>query len=111
MNVRPLRDGIYVKKLPAAKLSELIVIPDVAQPESTRWEVLAVGPGKRGKKGQIIPCDVRVGDVVVLGPYKDYEDGEFAFFTQGDIRYIEQPDVNFARGYFDEYIEPAPHSL
>lgn len=94
-HIRPLRDGIYVKKLPAAKLSELIIIPDVAQPESTRWEVLAVGPGKRGKKGQIIPCDVKVGDVVVLGPYIDYEAGQHAIFMEGDIRYVE----------------PTPHSL
>lgn len=67
-----------------------LVIPDIAQEASTRWEVLAVGPGKRNKKGHRIPCDVKPGDVVVLGPYKDYEDGDLAMFMEGDIRYIEQ---------------------
>ena len=87
--VRPLNDRIYVKKLPAVEYSGLLVIPDVAQEPSTRWEVLAVGPGKRGKRGERIPCDVKPGDVVVLGPYNDFEDGQTALFQEGDIRYVE----------------------
>ena len=65
------------------------VVTDVSRETSTRWEVLAVGPGKRGKRGERIPCDIKPGDVVVLGPYNDFEDGHTALFQEGDIRYVE----------------------
>ena len=89
MRVRPLNDRILVKRLSARQLTSLIIVPEIAQPESTRWEVLSVGPGKRGKKGQRIPCDTKPGDVVVLGPYNDFEAGDVAMFQEGDVRYVE----------------------
>ena len=92
MNVRPLRDNIYVRRLPDVNRGT-IIIPDVAQEPSTRWEVLAVGPGKLGKKGHRIPCDVKPGDVVVLGHRNDYEAGELAIFMEGDVRYVESSNA------------------
>lgn len=89
MNVRPLSDRILVKRLPSQEYQGLIIIPDVSRETSTRWEVLAVGPGKRGKKGQRIPCDVKPGDTVVLGPYNDFEAGDVAMFQEADVRYVE----------------------
>ena len=89
MNVRPLNDRILVQRLPSLAETGLIIRPEVAQEASTRWLVMAVGPGKRGKRGQRIPCDVKPGDTVVLGPYNDYEQGDLAMFQEGDVRYVE----------------------
>lgn len=88
--IHPLNDRIVVRRLPTKpSRTSRIIIPEVAQSESTRWLVLAVGPGKRNKKGQRIPCDVKPGDKVVLGPYNDFIEGDVAMFQEGDVRYVE----------------------
>ena len=47
-----------------------IVLPETAEKERpTRGKVLAVGPGKKNDKGEIIPMSVKVGDVVLFKKY------------------------------------------
>ena len=61
--LRPLRDRIVVKPLKRVRSDRLIVID---HENETLGEVMAVGPGKRTKRG-IQPLDVQVGDVVRFG--------------------------------------------
>ena len=55
-----------------------LVIPDTAKEKPQQGEVLAVGPG-RFEDGQLIPIDVKVGDIVLYSKYGGTEvtvDGE-----------------------------------
>jgi chaperonin GroES len=70
MNLRPLHDRVIVKRLDQeTKTSSGIVIPDNAAEKPDQGEVLAVGPGKRNDKGELLALAVKVGDRVLFGKY------------------------------------------
>ncbi len=71
MNLRPLEDRIVVRPSEAEETTVSgIVIPDTAKEKPQQGEVLAVGPGRRSEQtGEVIPLDVKVGDVVVYSKY------------------------------------------
>ncbi len=71
MNLHPLDDRIVVRPSEAEQTTASgLVIPDTAKEKPQQGEVLAVGPGRRAETtGEIIPLDVKVGDVVVYSKY------------------------------------------
>ncbi len=74
MNLRPLHDRVIVKRLEEEKKSAGgIIIPDNASEKPSRGKVLAVGAGKKGDDGKLIPMDVKKGDTVLFGKYSGSE--------------------------------------
>jgi len=71
MSLQPLEDRIIVKPGEAEETTVSgLVIPDTAKEKPQQGEVLAVGPGRRSEQtGEIIPLDVKVGDIVVYSKY------------------------------------------
>jgi chaperonin GroES len=71
MNLRPLEDRIVVRPTEAEETTVSgIVIPDTAKEKPQQGQVLAVGPGRRSEQtGDVIPLDVKVGDIVVYSKY------------------------------------------
>jgi chaperonin GroES len=71
MALKPLDDRIVVRPSEAEeKTASGLVIPDTAKEKPQQGEVLAVGPGRRSDyTGDIIPLDVKVGDIVVYSKY------------------------------------------
>jgi chaperonin GroES len=74
MNIRPLHDRIVVKRIEAEdnKVGGLY-IPDSAKEKPQEGEVVAVGNGKRGDDGKVIPPDVKAGDRILFGKYSGSE--------------------------------------
>ncbi|MBZ5605213.1 MAG: co-chaperone GroES [Acidobacteriia bacterium] len=70
MNIRPLHDRIVVKRVEEdeTKVGGLF-IPDSAKEKPQKGEVVAVGKGKRGDDGKLIPLDVQAGDKILFGKY------------------------------------------
>ncbi len=88
MNLRPLEDRIIVRPSEAEQTTVSgIVIPDTAKEKPQQGDVLAVGPGRRSEQtGEVIPLDVKVGDVVVYSKYGGTEisvDGEDLLILNG----------------------------
>lgn len=70
LKLRPLADRVIVKRVEnETKTASGIVIPDSAAEKPDQGEVLAVGPGKKNEKGDLIAMNVRVGDRVLFGKY------------------------------------------
>ena len=70
MNLRPLHDRVIVKRIESeTKTASGIVIPDNAAEKPDQGEVLAVGPGKRNDKGELLALNVKDGDRVLFGKY------------------------------------------
>ncbi len=71
MNIRPLYDRIVVKRLDANedKTAGGLFIPDSAKEKPQEGEVVAVGQGKRGDDGKLMPLDVKAGDRILFGKY------------------------------------------
>jgi chaperonin GroES len=63
MNVRPLSDRILVRRVDAEEqVKGGIIIPDTAKETPQEAEVIAVGPGKRNKNGDVIVPAVKSGE-------------------------------------------------
>ena len=70
MNLQPIEDRIVIRPQDAESTTASgLVIPDTAKEKPQQGEVLAVGAGRRGDTGDLIPMDVSVGDVVVYSKY------------------------------------------
>ncbi len=78
MNLQPLDDRIVVRPSEAEQTTASgLVIPDTAKEKPQQGEVLAVGPGRRAENtGEVIPLDVKVGDIVVYSKYGGTEISE-----------------------------------
>jgi chaperonin GroES len=80
MKFRPLHDRVVVKRIDEEqKTKGGIIIPDTAKEKPMQGEVLAVGPGARNDKGELVAPDVKPGDRVLFGKWSGTEvklDGE-----------------------------------
>ena len=80
MKFRPLHDRVVVRRVEEEqKSSGGIIIPDTAKEKPMEGEVVAVGPGARNEKGEIVPLDVKAGDRILFGKWSGTEvklDGE-----------------------------------
>jgi chaperonin GroES len=70
MDLQPLGDRLIVEVLEEEETTESgIVLPDTAKEKPQRGRVLAVGPGGRNDKGDIIPMDVAERDEIIFSKY------------------------------------------
>src|SRR6266480_3719537 len=70
MDLQPLGDRLIVEALEEEETtSSGIVLPDTAKEKPQRGRVLAVGPGARNDKGEIVPMEVAVGDEIIFSKY------------------------------------------
>ena len=80
MKVRPLHDRIIVDRLDDGEQQiGGIIIPDSAKEKPQQGEVVAVGPGGRNEKGELVAMEVKAGDRVLFGKWSGTEvklDGE-----------------------------------
>ncbi|SPD71981.1 Cpn10 chaperonin GroES, small subunit of GroESL [uncultured Desulfobacterium sp.] len=74
MKIRPLGDRILVLRVKEEeKTSGGIIIPDTAKEKPQEGQVVAVGRGKTGDKGERIPMTVKAGDRILFGKYAGNE--------------------------------------
>jgi chaperonin GroES len=90
MKFRPLHDRVVVRRIEAdQKTAGGIIIPDTAKEKPQQGEVIAVGPGARNEKGEVVALDVKVGDRVLFGKWSGTEvriDGE-------DLLIMKESDI------------------
>lgn len=90
MKFVPLQDRILVRRIDVdEKTAGGIIIPDTAKEKPMKGEVIAVGPGARTEKGEILPMEIKVGDHIVFGKWSGTEvkiDGE-------DLVIMKESDV------------------
>ena len=90
MNFRPLHDRVAVKRVEEEqKTKGGLIIPDTAKEKPMQGEVLAVGPGARDDKGDLVPLSVQVGDRVLFGKWSGTEvkidDEEVLIMKESDL--------------------------
>src|SRR5205809_289607 len=70
MDLQPLGDRLIVEPLEEEETTTSgIVLPDTAKEKPQRGRVLAVGPGARNDKGEVMPLEVAEGDEVIYSKY------------------------------------------
>ncbi|WIA12997.1 hypothetical protein OEZ86_006295 [Tetradesmus obliquus] len=66
----PLLDRVLIERIIApTKSAGGVLLPESAVPKVNEGVVLAVGPGRRNKDGDLIPVGVKEGDKVLLPEY------------------------------------------
>ena len=91
MQIKPISDHILIEPVKEEERTKAgIFLPDTASKEkSEEGTVIAVGPGKRNEKGEIIPISVKVGDKVLFAKYGPNEikvdNKEYLIATESDI--------------------------
>ena len=74
MKFRPLHDRVVVRRLESEeRTAGGIIIPDTAKEKPQQGEVVAVGPGARNEKGELVALDVKVGDKILFGKWSGTE--------------------------------------
>ena len=74
MKFRPLHDRVVVKRIEEEqKTKGGMIIPDTAKEKPMQGEILAVGPGARNEKGEVVGLDVRAGDRVLFSKWSGNE--------------------------------------
>jgi chaperonin GroES len=90
MKFRPLHDRVVVRRLEQEeKTRGGIIIPDTAKEKPQEGEVIAVGPGARNEKGEVVALDVKAGDRILFGKWSGTEvkiDGE-------DLLIMKESDI------------------
>lgn len=91
MKIKPLSDHILIEPIKEEeKTKSGILLPETAEKERPeQGKVIAVGPGKRNEKGEIIPISVKPGQKVLFkkyGPDEIKVDGkEYLIASEDDI--------------------------
>ena len=69
-DLQPLGDRLIVEVLEEEETTVSgIGLPDTAKEKPQRGRVLAVGPGARNDKGELVPMDLADGDEVIFSKY------------------------------------------
>ena len=80
MKFRPLHDRVVVRRIEEDERTRGgIIIPDTAKEKPQQGEIVAVGPGARDEKGNLVPLGVKPGERVLFGKWSGTEvkiDGE-----------------------------------
>ena len=91
MNIKPLADHILIEPIKEEEKTKAgIFLPETASKEkSEEGKVVAVGPGKRNEKGEVIPVSVKPGDKVLFSKYGPSEikvdDKEYLIAREDDL--------------------------
>ena len=90
MKFRPLHDRVVVRRIEEDDRTKGgIIIPDTAKEKPQQGEIVAVGPGARDEKGNLVPPDVKPGERVLFGKWSGTEvkiDGE-------DLLIMKESDI------------------
>lgn len=90
MTFRPLHDRVVVKRIEQeGKTKGGIIIPDTAKEKPQEGEIIAVGPGARNEKGELVALEVKSGDRILFGKWSGTEvnvDGE-------DLLIMKESDI------------------
>lgn len=74
VKLKPLGNRILAKRLEAEeKMKGGIILPDTAKKKQETAQVVAIGTGKKDKKGELIAFPVKVGDKILMDKYSGQE--------------------------------------
>ncbi|NGX60868.1 MAG: 10 kDa chaperonin [Chlamydiae bacterium] len=86
--LKPLGNRVLVKRLEAEDQAKGgIILPDSAKKKQETAKVVAIGTGKKDKKGDLLPFPVALGDKILMEKYSGQEvslDGEEYVILRAD---------------------------
>lgn len=85
----PLSDFIFLKFKKEKKTKKGVLLSDVSKNKPVTAEVVAVGPGRLDRHGNIVKTTLKKGDTVVIDPFLPRElkvdDKEYLVMRESEI--------------------------
>jgi len=93
MKIQPLGDRVLIEPEKDSEVKKGgIIIPDSAKEKPQEAKVVAIGTGKTDDKGNKVPFEVKVGDIVIISKYGGteikYDDKEYKILNCDDIQAV-----------------------
>jgi len=90
VDIKPLGDRVVIEAVEQAPTSAGgVILPDTAKEKPQEGIILAVGPGRKTDKGELIPIELKAGDKVIYSKYSGSEiklDGtEYLIISEKDV--------------------------
>src|SRR4030042_4488340 len=74
LNLKPRGDRVIIEPLEEEEVTASgIILPETAKEKPQKGTILAVGPGKRDDQGNLVPMEVKKGDLVLFAKYAGTE--------------------------------------
>lgn len=74
MKLKPLGSRLVIEPIEQeGQTTSGILLPETAKERPQEGKVVAVGPGDRTDKGECIPMEVQLGDLILYGKYAGTE--------------------------------------
>ena len=89
-DIKPLGDRVVVESVEQApKSAGGVILPDTAKEKPQEGIILAVGPGRKTDKGELVKIDLKAGDRVIYSKYSGSEikiDGkDYLIISEKDV--------------------------
>lgn len=94
VELKPIGDQVVLEPVEPAQVSAGgVILPDTAKEKGQEGVVIAIGPGRKTDKGDLVKVDqIKVGDRVIYSKYSGTEiklDGtEYIILSEKDIKSI-----------------------
>jgi chaperonin GroES len=90
VNIKPIGDRVLVQHIEEKEqVRGGIIIPDSAKEKPQEAKVIALGTGKKGEDGKLVPFEVKIGDKVLISKYGGtevkIEGDKFTLVREDDI--------------------------
>ncbi len=90
IELKPLGDRVVIESVEQAQKSAGgVILPDTAKEKPQEGIIIAVGPGRKTDKGEVIHMDLKVGEKVIYSKYSGSEiklDGtEYLIVSEKDV--------------------------
>ena len=90
MNIKPLGNRVLVKRSSSPTSKGGILLPETVKEKPRQGEVIAIGPGKTNKKGEVVTMPLKIGDIVIYSNYGGVEvpnegEDDYLLLSEDDI--------------------------
>lgn len=82
---RPIQDYVLLRPIKEPETTKGGILLPASARQYGRCEVLSTGPGRRTDHGELIPCELKVGQFVFI---QKFVEGELKFNLNGDDVYV-----------------------
>jgi chaperonin GroES len=89
VDIKPLGDRVVIEAVEQQQSVGGVILPDTAKEKPQEGIILAVGPGRKTDKGDVIKMDLKVGDRVIYSKYSGseikIEGKEYLIISEKDV--------------------------
>jgi chaperonin GroES len=90
IELKPLGDRVVIEAVEQAQTTAGgVFLPDTAKEKPQEGLIIAVGPGRKTDKGELVPMDLKVGDKVIYSKYSGseikLEGTEYLIISEKDV--------------------------